>query len=54
MGYKLLGYVVWRGGKWYVRRRWPRARRGLAIGAVVALVLAGVLTAPRQRAVRQG
>jgi hypothetical protein len=54
MGYKLLGYIVWRGGKWYVRRRARGARRGLAIGAIVALVLAGILTAPRARAARQG
>ena len=53
MGYKLVGYIVWKGGKWYVRRRAHEARRSLAIGAVVALVLAGVLTAPRHRAARQ-
>jgi hypothetical protein len=53
MGYKLLGYLVWRGGKWYVRRRVREGRRGLAIAAIVALVLAGVLTAPRVRAARQ-
>jgi hypothetical protein len=34
-GYKLLGYVVWRGGKWYLRRRLPPAR-SLALRAVVA------------------
>ncbi len=22
-GYKLLGFVVWQGGKWYLRRRLP-------------------------------
>jgi hypothetical protein len=25
-GYKLLGYVVWQGGKWYLRRRLPSTR----------------------------
>lgn len=34
-GYKLLGFVVWQGGKWYVRRRVP-ARRLLAIGVLGA------------------
>ncbi|HEV2924294.1 MAG TPA: hypothetical protein VGW98_09695 [Solirubrobacteraceae bacterium] len=41
---RLLGYVLWRGGKWYLRRRLPRARtlalRGLAAaGALTAAVL---------------
>jgi hypothetical protein len=53
MGYKLLGYLVWQGGKWYARRRAREARRSLAIGAVVALVLAGVLAAPRARAAQR-
>jgi hypothetical protein len=39
-GYKLLGYVVWRAGKWYLRRRLP-SRRFVA-GAGLALVAAGV------------
>jgi hypothetical protein len=43
--YKLVGFLVWRGGKWYLRRRLPPARalavRGmLAGGAATALVLA--------------
>jgi hypothetical protein len=41
MGYKLLGYVVWQGGKWYLRRRFPHAGRKLAIGGAVTLVLLG-------------
>ena len=43
-GYKLLGYVVWRGGKWYLRRRLPSTRvlasAGLAtLGCAAAAVL---------------
>jgi hypothetical protein len=34
-GYKLLGYAVWRAGKWYLRRRLPSART-LAFSAVAA------------------
>jgi hypothetical protein len=34
-GYKLLGYVVWHGGKWYLRRRLPSTR-------VLATAAAGV------------
>jgi hypothetical protein len=40
-GYKILGYLVWNGGKWYLRRRLPSARRvGLSV-AGLALALAG-------------
>jgi hypothetical protein len=48
MGYKLLGYVVWRGGKWYLRRRYGQAPRKLLAGGIVALVVAGALVAQRQ------
>ncbi len=50
MGYKLLGYVVWQGGKWYAKRRLRGAQRSLAITGAGALVLAGLLAASRQRA----
>jgi hypothetical protein len=43
--YGLLGYVVWQGGKWYLRRRLP-SRRKLALtgaGVLGTLTLAGVL-----------
>jgi hypothetical protein len=50
MGYKLLGYIVWRAGKWYARKRARESRRTFAVWAIVALVIAGVLTAPRHRA----
>jgi hypothetical protein len=39
-GYKLLGYVVWRAGKWYLRRRLPSRR--LVAAAGLALVAAGI------------
>jgi len=29
-GYSLLGFVVWRGAKWYLRRRLPSRRRVVA------------------------
>jgi hypothetical protein len=50
MGYKLLGYLVWQGGKWYARRRLRGARRTVVISAAVALVLVVALGASRQRA----
>jgi transposase len=41
--YRLLGFVVWKGGKWYVRQRLPRAgllaRRGLVAGGALTAML---------------
>jgi hypothetical protein len=48
MGYKALGFVVWQGGKWYLRRRLAGTRRKAAIAGVSALVVAAVLVAQRQ------
>jgi len=44
MRYKLLGFVVWQGARWYARRRVARlvpSRRVIAAAAVVSAV--GVL-----------
>lgn len=47
MGYKILGYVVFNGAKWYLRRRFGMlaSRRAAAIGivgvAVAALAVKG-------------
>jgi hypothetical protein len=35
-GYELLGRLVWRAGKWYLRRRLPSRRAGAA--AAIALL----------------
>jgi hypothetical protein len=50
-GYRLLGFAVWRAGKWYLRRRLPSTRK-LALGGVagvgavsVVIVLARRLSA---------
>ena len=48
MGYKLLGFVVWQGGKWYIRRRFSGARRKLVVAGLAAVVVGGVLAAQRQ------
>jgi hypothetical protein len=48
MGYKLLGFAVWQGSKWYVRRRMSGARAKVAVAGVGAAVVAGVLVAGRQ------
>jgi uncharacterized protein involved in exopolysaccharide biosynthesis len=50
MGYKLLGFAVWQGAKWYLHKRFPHAQRNLAIAGVAGLLLAGVAVgAARQR-----
>jgi hypothetical protein len=41
MGYKILGFVVWQGGKWYVRRRMPGLGRKAAIGGLAAAAAVG-------------
>jgi hypothetical protein len=47
-GYKLLGYAVWRGGKWYLRRRLPSARTSAVAGVAGLSALAvAVLLARR-------
>ena len=46
MGYKLLGFAVWQGSKWYVRRRMSGARRKVAIAGLSAAVIAGVVVRP--------
>jgi hypothetical protein len=50
MGYKLLGFAVWQGGKWYVRRRLSGFPAKAAIATVGGIVIAGLLVAGRQAA----
>jgi len=41
MGYKILGYAVWKGGSLYVRRRygrWMPSRKMVAAGVVLVMV----------------
>ncbi len=48
MPYKLIGYAVWRGAKWYLRRRYGNTPRKLVAGGVVTLAVAGAIIAQRQ------
>jgi hypothetical protein len=43
--YRILGYVVWQGGKWYLRKRLPRARTVAltGVGATGAVLATGLL-----------
>jgi hypothetical protein len=49
-GYKALGFVVWKGGIWYLKRRYGPARRvgtGVLAAGLVAAVGAVVLAQRR-------
>jgi hypothetical protein len=48
MGYKILGFVVWQGGKLYARRRFQGVRRKLFVAGLAGVVIAGVVAAQRQ------
>lgn len=48
MGYKVLGFAVWQGGKWYVRRRMTGMRAKLALAGIGAVAVAGALAAGKQ------
>lgn len=48
-GYRLLGWVVWRAGKWYLRRRLP-SRRLPAAGTVALLTAVAALVLMRRNA----
>ncbi len=50
MGYKILGFAVWQGGKLFLRQRFPHAGRNLAIaGGAAALVVGGAAAFAIQR-----
>ena len=48
MGYKVLGYAVWQGAKWYLGRRLTGVPVKFAIAGVGAALVAGALVAGRQ------
>ena len=50
MGYKILGFVVWQGGKLYFRRHSQGSRRKVVMTAVAGLVLGGAIVAQRHHA----
>jgi hypothetical protein len=47
-GYRLLGYTVWHGGKWYIARRLPSPRT-VALSAAGAAGALGVAAALARR-----
>ena len=46
MGYKVLGYMVWQGSKWYFRQKMPGPK--LAIAGIAGAALAGALVVQRR------
>jgi hypothetical protein len=50
-GYKLLGFSVWHGGKWYLRRRyrWLFPSRRVAAAGVVAAAIAVLVVVGARR-----
>jgi hypothetical protein len=48
MQYKLLGFAVWKGARWYLRRRYSEASRKLFAAAVVGALVAGTAAAQRR------
>lgn len=46
MGYKLLGFVVWKGARMYLRRR-VNLRKVFVVGGVLALGAGGLAVALR-------
>jgi hypothetical protein len=49
MGYKVLGYGVWQGVKWYVRGKTP-ARTIVIAGATGGALIVGAVLAQKQLA----
>jgi hypothetical protein len=47
-GYKVLGYLAWQGGKWYLRRRLPSSQTS-ALAGLAALSLTGAAAVAARR-----
>ena len=48
MAYKFLGFVVWQGGRWYLRRRTPAPGKLAAAGLAGAALVGGLVVAQRR------
>ena len=49
-GYQALGFAVWNGVKWYLRRRYGDVPRRLALGGIVVAAVAALAIAGRRAA----
>jgi hypothetical protein len=50
MGYKVLGFLVWQGGKLYITKRYKGTAAKAAIAGLGAAVVAGVILVGRKAA----
>lgn len=48
MGYRVLGFVVWKGARFYLRRRFGDTPQKVAAGAAVAVAVGGLALAQRR------
>ena len=49
MYYKALGWAVWKGGTWYLRRRYGTAPKKIGAGALVAAGLAAAILVAQRK-----
>ncbi|MBB4665280.1 hypothetical protein [Conexibacter arvalis] len=49
MYYKALGWIVWKGGTWYLRRRYGTAPKKIGGGAIAAAAIAGAIVVAQKR-----
>ena len=49
MQYRVLGFIVWKGANWYIRRKFGGAPAKVAAGGVVGLALGAVLLILQRR-----
>ena len=49
-GYQAVGFAVWNGAKWYLRRRYGNVPRRLALGGLVVAVVAALAVAGKRAA----
>jgi hypothetical protein len=47
-GYKVLGFAVWHGARWYLRRRLPSARSVATAGLLAAAGVVGAAALARR------
>jgi hypothetical protein len=48
IGYQTLGFAVWQGGKFFIRRRYGDKPRKVALGGMLFAVLAALVLAGRK------
>ena len=49
MGYRVLGFAVWQGGKWYLNRRFSGTKLKVVVAGLGAVLVAGVAAAGQRQ-----